>query len=190
MIDETNGIIGWPIVQQYRERAWGDYARIAELRQSTDHWHDTAQMLKRQRDIAEEERDGWKIRAMKAEQGRQVNRDLLIIAEGQRDQAKIDAEHWKGEWAVVMGQLGGARAEVEAVTKRAEAAEAERDALRKVVADVRAIKKIDSPCRDGENNDWVDGWQYGYQSALEDVRECIIVASPALAVQPTTGEGV
>ena len=96
-----------------------------------------------------------------------------------------------------------------AATQRADAAEARRDvwelrarkvvqerrtlrveceALRKVVADVRAIKKIDSPCLDGENSDWVDGWQYGYQAALEDVRECITAASPALAVQPTTGE--
>lgn len=62
--------------------------------------------------------------------------------------------------------------------------EAECEALRKVVADVRAIKKIDSPCLDGENSDWVDGWQYGYQAALKDVRECITAASPALAVQP------
>ena len=74
--------------------------------------------------VMEEDREGWKERALKSEQGRQVNRDLLVIAEGQRDQAKADAEHWKGEWAVVMGQLGGARAEVEAVKQRAEAAEA------------------------------------------------------------------
>ena len=91
MSDETSGIIGWPIVKQYRERA-----------------------------------NGWKERAMQSEQQLQSLRDLLIIAEGQRDKAKIDAEHWKGEWAVVMGQLGGASAEVEAVTKRAEAAEARR----------------------------------------------------------------
>ena len=96
-------------------------------------------------------------------------------------------------------------AKIRELTQRAEAAEARRDvwerrarkvvqerralrveceALRKVVADVRAIKKIDSPCLDGENSDWVDGWQYGYQAALEDVRECITAASPALAVQP------
>ena len=114
MIDETSGIIGWPIgqqyrdmaarneasstttwetiVQQYRERAVRDGARIDELRQSTEQWHDTALMLKRQRNLAEEERDGWKIRAMKAEQGRQVNRDLLIIAEGQRDQARAEVD--------------------------------------------------------------------------------------------------
>ena len=36
--------------------------------------YDRAQMLKRQRDTAEEERDGWKIRAMKAEQERQAAR--------------------------------------------------------------------------------------------------------------------
>ena len=162
MIDETSGIIGWPIgqqykelavrdeastttwetlVEQYRERAKRDDARIDELRQSTEHWHDTAQMLKRQRDTAEEERDGWKERALKAEQWRQVDRDMITIAEGQRDQAKqqaeaigdnwqrtydhdckkliAEADHWKGEWAVVMGQLGGARAEVEALRKYA-----------------------------------------------------------------------
>ena len=52
------------IVEQYKERAVRDGARIDELRQSTDHWHDTAQMLMRQRNTAEEERDGWKIRAI------------------------------------------------------------------------------------------------------------------------------
>lgn len=76
---------------------------VDKLKQSDSHWHDTAQMLKRQRDMAEEERDGWKERAMKAEQERQV--------------ARAECEHWKLEWALAMGQLGGARAEVEAVRK-------------------------------------------------------------------------
>ena len=100
--------------------------------------YDRSEMLMRQRNMAEEERDNWKIRAMKAEQFRQALRavceslraecealhatntnlrDQLVIAEGQRDQAKADAEHWKAEWALVMGQLGGARAEVEALRK-------------------------------------------------------------------------
>ena len=68
------------LVQQYRERSKLDDAWIAELAQRANHWHDTALMLKRQRDTAEEERDGWKIRAMKAEQQRQALRDQLVIA--------------------------------------------------------------------------------------------------------------
>ena len=60
------------IVEQYKERAVRDGARIDELRQSTEHWHDTAQMLRRQRDTAEQERDEWKLRAMRAEQERQA----------------------------------------------------------------------------------------------------------------------
>ena len=118
MIDEASSTTTWEtIVEQYRERAVRDDERIDELRQSTEHWADTAEMLMRQRDMAEEERDSWKIRAMQSEQQRQSLRDLLTIAEGQRDQAKADAEHWKGEWAVVMGQLGGARAGVDELLK-------------------------------------------------------------------------
>ena len=79
--------------------------------------YDRSEMLMRQRNMAEDERDGWKLLAMQSEQQRQSLRDQLVIAEGQRDQAKIDAEHWKGEWAVAMGQLGGASAEVEAMRK-------------------------------------------------------------------------
>ena len=188
MIDETSGIIGWPIGQQYRERAVRDEAStttvetlvernreraklddawIAELAQRANHWHDTALMLKRQRDTAEEERDGWKERAMKAEQQRQSLRDLLTIAEGQRDKAKADAEHWKGEWALAMGQLGGATAEVEA--------------LRKAVDAVRATR-TEPQTRTGDNDDWVDGFQYGYAAALETVNDAL---DAALAVQPT-----
>ena len=158
MIDETSGIIGWPIGQQYREQAASNEARIKELikelMQRANHWHDTAEMLKRQRNTAEEQRDGWKERALKSEQQRQSLRDLLIIAEGQRDQAKIDAEHWKGEWAVVMGQLGGARAEVEALRKVYEAA--------KVYCGNRTV--VNEP-------------------ALIDA-----VLTVAMAVQPTTGD--
>ena len=43
-----------------KTRADHDDARIEELKQSVYHWHDTAQMLKRQRDMAEQERDEWK----------------------------------------------------------------------------------------------------------------------------------
>ena len=50
MIDEASSTITWEtLVQQYREAAARDDARIDELRQSTEHWHDTAQMLMRQR---------------------------------------------------------------------------------------------------------------------------------------------
>jgi hypothetical protein len=142
------------------ESAYDD-SSMEELKHRANHWHDTAQMLMRQRNLAEEERDGWKARAMQSEverqaltttntnlaeittairemlavdptakfvatglartdgQGTHSTRDLLIIAEGQRDQAKADAKHWKAEWALVLGQLGGARAEVEALRKYA-----------------------------------------------------------------------
>ena len=43
-----------------KTRAAHDDARIEELKQSVYHWHDTAQMLKVQRDMAEQERDEWK----------------------------------------------------------------------------------------------------------------------------------
>ena len=207
MIDETSGILGWPIGQQYRERAardeasstitWETIAKaykeraklddawIAELKHRANHWHDTAQMLKRQRNTAERELDEWKTRAKAVEEQREAARDecdalhtantnlrdLLVIAEGQRHQAKADAEHWKGEWAVVMGQLGGARAEVEA--------------LRKAVDAVRATR-TEPQTRTGDNDDWVDGFQYGYAAALETVNDAL---DAALAVQPTTGEG-
>ena len=186
MIDETSGIIGWPIgqqyremaardedgrpkwetlVEQYRERAARDDARIDELRQSTEHWHDTAQMLMRQRNMAEEERDSWKIRAMQSEQQRQALRDLLVIAEGQRDQAKADAEHWKGEWAVVMGQLGGARDEC--------------DALRQDAALLREFVSSDEIAMTYQT-------MKQYRAALLKFHTA---ALSALAVQPTTGEG-
>jgi hypothetical protein len=81
-------------------------------------------MLELLESVVEQERDGWKARAMQSEVERQAltttNTNLraqLILAEWQRDQAKADAEHWKCEWAVAMGQLGGARAEVEALRK-------------------------------------------------------------------------
>jgi hypothetical protein len=63
-----------------KTRADHDDARIEELKQSVYHWHDTAQMLKVQRDMAEQERDDWKIRAMQSEQQRQAlqaERDAL-----------------------------------------------------------------------------------------------------------------
>ena len=182
MIDETSGIIGWPIgqqykelavrneastttwetlVEQYRERAARDDARIDELRQSTEHWHDTAQMLKRQRDTAEEDRDGWKIRAMQSEQGRQVNRDLLIIAEGQRDQAKM----------------------------RAEAAEAEREALRKDAARLDYLDTVRDPyslrpMREVIGTEWSIVFTHR-ATHTPTIREAI---DGAMAVQPTTGE--
>ena len=102
MSDEASSTTTWEtIVQNYKTRAVCDGARIDELRQSTEHWHDTAQMLKRQRDTAEEERDGWKIRAMKAEQGRQA--------------AKAEADHWKAAWALAVSEAAGVHAECEAL---------------------------------------------------------------------------
>ncbi len=141
------------------------------------------EMFMRQRNIAEEERDGWKEGAMQSEQQLQSLRDLLIIAEGQRDQAKIDAEHWKGEWAVVMGQLGGATAEVEAMRKDAArldflANEPVFDGFADSPLDVYELESIVA-----EQNGRVD-------PNVSDRREAFRrVIDAALAVQPTTTTG-
>jgi hypothetical protein len=85
MTSEASNTTWETLVEQYRERAARDDARIEELRQRTEHWHDTADMLKRQRDMAEQERDAWKVRAMEAEQQRQAlraERDALHAAWG------------------------------------------------------------------------------------------------------------
>ena len=154
MIDETSGIIGWPIGQQYRERAardeasstttWKslvqnyktravrDGARIDELRQSTNHWHDTAQMLKRQRDTAEEERDEWKVRAKTVEEQREAARDEAdrwkdkwVVAEEERDEWKIEAmqssqqrQSLRDLLIIAEGQRDGARAQVKEMKQR------------------------------------------------------------------------
>jgi hypothetical protein len=83
MTSEANTTTWETLVQQYRERAARDDARIGELMQRANHWHNTADMLKRQRDMAEQERDDWKIRAMASEQQRQAlqaERDALRAA--------------------------------------------------------------------------------------------------------------
>jgi hypothetical protein len=70
-------------------------------------------MLRRQRDMAEEDRDGWKLRAMKAEQDRQIirkNMHELIV--------NVDVAMAHREAAL--------RAECKAMEQRAEAAEARR----------------------------------------------------------------
>ena len=56
----------------------------------------------------------------------------------------------------------------------------ERAALGKAVAAVRAVR-TESQTRTGDNNEWVDGFQYGYGAALEAVNDEI---DAALAVQP------
>ena len=202
---------------------------VEKLKQSDSHWHDTAEMLMRQRNLAEEERDEWKARAMKAEVDRQALRaevielredrdsqklraetaerdrqtlltkgtkfeqewqalttantnlrDLLIIAEGQRDQAKIDAEHWKAEWALVMGQLGGARAEVEALrTVDDVLAEKVKRTLVRVTMERMAISSGKADML--------------YAIATADIMalfaERLAILTAPVAVQPTTGEG-
>ena len=93
MSDEASSTTTWEtIVQNYKTRAVRDGARIDELRQSTEHWHDTAQMLKRQRDTAEEEREGWKERALKSEQQRQALRAEVIELRDVQDSQKLRAE--------------------------------------------------------------------------------------------------
>jgi hypothetical protein len=56
-----------------------------DLQFALDHWIAVADMLKRQRNMAEQERDYWKIRAMGSEQQRQAlraERDALHAAWG------------------------------------------------------------------------------------------------------------
>ena len=180
MTDEASTTTWETIVERNRERAKLDDAWIAELAQRANHWHDTALMLKRQRDMAEEDRDGWKERAMKAEQQRQALRDLLVIAEGQRDQAKADAEHWKAEWALVMGQLGGARAEVDALRKVDDVlAEKVKRTLVRVAMERMAMRS--------------DKADMLYAIATADIMalfaERLAIQDAAMAVQPTTGGG-
>ena len=173
------------------------------------------EMFMRQRNIAEEERDGWKERAMQSEQQRQSLRDMLTIAEGQRDQAKADAEHWKGEWAVAMGQLGGARAEVEAVRQDAanladsiedfigaQGTAYEADQYLMLQAVLRAYNaalavqptKYKLPfiahekCYDFNSCARNQRCMYGKIGATGKWDNCFTPTSPALTVQPTTGE--
>ena len=116
MTDTTNISTYWKtIADEIQTRALESDARMKELMQRANHWQGLSLMLSKELETLKDEADGWKLRALKSEQQRQSLRDLLVIAEGQRDQAKIDAKHWKAEWAVAMGQLGGARAEVEAM---------------------------------------------------------------------------
>lgn len=180
MTDEASSTITWEtIAKAYKERAKRDYERIDELMQRANHWRDTADMLKRQRNVAEEDREGWKARAMQSEQQRQSLRDLLVIAEGQRDQAKIDAEHWKGEWAVVMGQLGGARAECEALRKSCE-----------LFVEWLDREEAGSGVSIAERGT-VEGqarWRVWWDTNLSLCAESVRLAKAALTVQPTTGE--
>jgi len=57
MTSGTNTTTWETLLEQYRERAARDQARIEELMQRANHWHDTADMLKRQRNQAEAERN-------------------------------------------------------------------------------------------------------------------------------------
>jgi hypothetical protein len=85
MTSEANTTTWETLVEQYRERAARDDARIEELMQRANHWHNTADRFLRHRDMAEQERDYWKIRAMQSEQQRQVlraERDALRAAWG------------------------------------------------------------------------------------------------------------
>ena len=236
MIDETSEIIGWPIEKQDKELASPDAASTTTYKTLVDAYR-TADMLMRQRNVAEGERDRWKIRAMKAEVERQALRaevvdlredrdsqklraetaerdrqtllikgtkfeqewqalttantslrDLLTLWEGQRDQAKqqaeaigdnwqrtydhdckkliAEADHWKAEWALVMGQLGGARAEVEAV-RRVDDAMVER------------FLRAYAECEGERPLTFTHGM---------GVRKGLTAALSALAVQPTTGD--
>lgn len=138
MTDEASTTTWETLVEHYKELAARADDRIDELTQRANHWHDTAQMLKRQRDMAEEERDGWKIRAMQSEQQRQSLRDQLILAEGQRDQAKASVEDIVNNWQRTYDH------DCKKLTQRAEAAEAECEALLSVIERVRPSIHLDA----------------------------------------------
>lgn len=163
------------IVEQYKERAVRDGARIDELRQSTEHWHDTAQMLKRQRDTAEEERDGWKLRAMQAEQQRQIIRknmdDLIVsvdVAMAHREAAL------RAECEAAKQSAAAAAAEFDAAVQRGELAEAECEALRKDAALLREFVSSDEIAMT-------------YQTMGQYRAALLKFHTAAMAVQPTTG---
>jgi hypothetical protein len=84
MTSETSTTTWETLVEQYRERAARDDARIEELMQRANHWHDTADMIKRQRDQAEKERDALRKDAARL-------RDELMGCKLQRDHHEKDA---------------------------------------------------------------------------------------------------
>ena len=122
--------------------------------------YDRSEMLKRQRDTAEEERDWWKLRAMKAEQELQA--------------ARVEADHWKAEWAVVMGQLGGAEAECEALRK---------DAALLDWLDTKRGPYSRRPMREVIGSEWRIVFTHP-SNHTPTLREALTAAR---AVQPTTG---
>ena len=171
--------------------------------------YDRAEMLKRQRDTAEEERDGWKLRAMQSEQQRQAARkyllDLLAVVHG-------DGGHHT-EAVGTRQSVVDAELAFYALRQRAEAAEAERynvssqlwdcmnereglraecDALRQVDDAMveRAARSLhanrESVFTHGARIEWKNCGEHWHEKLRGAARAAI---TAALAVQPTTGEG-
>lgn len=95
--------------------------------------------------------------------------------------------------ASVMATLDVATVEIAALTRRAEAAEAERDALRKVTDEMveRAWEALAGVCGVVCYNDDGEYMPFHHINHVEreDVRAALTAAVSALAVQPTTGDG-
>lgn len=107
MTDEASTTTWETLVEQYREQAKRDDARINELGQSIEDWQNIADMYKRQRDMAEQD-----LKVIR------INMDILI------------ANH-----NVAMAEREAAiQAECEAMKQRARAAEQERQALSAALA--------------------------------------------------------
>jgi chromosome segregation ATPase len=146
MIDETSGIVRTDAVL-WEETSAKAESENGELQFALDHWIGLADTLKQQRDSAEKERDAMKARAEQAESEREAvyvqieccadeidilkherekwekrARKLLKHRKAlreERDAFVVDMEFWRHEWALVVGELGGAKAECDALLKDA-----------------------------------------------------------------------
>jgi hypothetical protein len=88
MRDETSDIARTDTVEYWETCAKEAESENGGLQFALDHWIAVANVLKRQRNIAEAERDDWRIRAMQSEQQRQSLR-------AERDALRKDAARYR-----------------------------------------------------------------------------------------------
>jgi hypothetical protein len=182
MIDEASTTTWETLVEQYRERAARDDARIDELRQSTEHWHDTAEMLMRQRNTAEVELDIWKTRAKTVEE--------------QREAARDEADRWKGKWVVAEQDRKLLRKNMDDLIVNVNAAMAEREAalqaeLLLLLEQLRHQSHTLAALQEPSTSVLIAMQSADSHGDVTDA-QCIemlrAALTAALAVQPTTGE--
>jgi hypothetical protein len=164
MTSEASTTTWETLVEQYRERAARDDARIEELRQRTEHWHDTADMLKRQRDMAEQERDEWK-------------RKYLDEA-GAHDKTR---RAWGEEAADMTRNAMRDGSEFGSLLSERDALRAERDALRKDAARYRLLRGLFRHAKwadvDALHELEPDGEKYIADDLLDAALDCVIDAA-------------